>query len=132
MDIDDWYGPYDDRDPEPPDDDQPPLNLDEVTNDYEQALNEDMSGIPEHCAQALAAVPELLARLRAAETELSEWRKREHRYEYAITDGQPPTEHGVRLPYEEALVACERPELGTPWARTISTSPWGLLEAPPF
>ncbi|MDF5758569.1 hypothetical protein [Spongiactinospora sp. TRM90649] len=41
-----------------------PLDLDEVSRHYHLALGEDMSGVPEHSRECLAAVPLLLAELR--------------------------------------------------------------------
>ncbi len=121
-----------DREPEPPDE-RPPLDLDQVAGHYHQALAEDMTGIPEHSREALAAVPELLARLRAAEEELAESRSGEQRYEYAVTFGADPPakDHPFSASPEAAEWMREHPEHGTPWVRTVTTSPWHRYE-PPF
>jgi hypothetical protein len=135
----DWHQEYkDDRamgyddEPEPPE--EQPLDLDDVAQHYHEALAEDMTGIPAHCAEALAAVPGLLSRLRTAEEELADWRGREHRYEYSRTFGPAPslTSPPWLVNREEAEQAWERPELGVPWVRTITTSGWDLHEPSPF
>ncbi len=121
-----------DREPEPPDV-PPPLDLDQVAGHYHQALAEDMTGIPEHSREALAAVPELLARLSEAEGELAESSSGEQRYEYAVTLGAAPAaDHPFLASVEGAEWIRERPEHGTSWVRTVTTSPWHRYEPPPF
>lgn len=119
-----------DREPDPPED-PPPLDLDEVARHYHEALGEDMRGIPEHCKEALAAVPELLARLRAAEEEVERLHGLPRAYQYAVTDGKPPTWHTASVSRQEAEAAWQ--EAGrTPWLQVRITDPWAELEEPPF
>ncbi|MEV7011742.1 hypothetical protein [Streptosporangium sp. NPDC051022] len=131
TDINDWNDdrrPYDDS-PEPPE--EPPLNLDDVAKHYHKALAEDMTGIPKHSAEALAAVPELLARLRFAEAEVERLRNLPRTYQYAVTKGSPPTARTRPVTREEAEAAWRQPNR-VPWVQTHITDPWGVMEEPPF
>lgn len=125
-----------DRDPEPPEDDRPPLDLDTVDRHYRAALDEDLRGVPEHAEHALAAVPELLVRLRAAEEELAEWRALPYRDEFSVY--RPCRDEcdceGARTWFTEpdrALAASKR-LAGSPQGRRIYTGPWEELQTSPF
>lgn len=118
----------DDREPEPPEHDEQPLDLDELAATLADALGDPEPGAA--TAEILAAVPHLLSRLRAAEEELEDWRGRTHRYEYALTDGTEPTMPLWGLSREEAEDGRQRGR--QPWVRTVSVSDWGHLDESPF
>ncbi|WP_326829719.1 hypothetical protein OIE13_06155 [Streptosporangium sp. NBC_01810] len=131
--IDDLYEPYDDREPEPPEEHEQPLDLDELAATLADARN-DPGELGQATAEVLAAVPHLLARLRAAEAELEDWRNRTHRYEYGTTLGPLPGTSGEPfwpVSRDQAELAWQQTGL-TPWVRTISTSDWAELTEPPF
>ncbi|MDH2425736.1 hypothetical protein [Sphaerisporangium sp. TRM90804] len=121
----------DDREPEPPDD-PPPLDLDEIEALYQAALGESVVLGQHGMTVMFNAVPELLARLRAAEAELAELRGWEHRYEYVVTLGaEPAKDHPFAASAESAEWMRVHPECGTPWVRDVTTSPWRRYEPPP-
>jgi len=83
-------------------------------------------------------VPRLIAELQAAEAALEEqraaWESCTHVHEYALTrpDATPDDGGAAHITAEQADRVLAHPEVGKPWARTISTSPWAPHQAPPF
>lgn len=122
------------REPEPPEDDRLPLDLNEVDRHYRVALAEDLRAVPEHAAQALAAVPELLVRLRAAEEELAEWRALSYRDEYGVYHAGSEDCEPSRAYSHDAKSALFSAKTfgGTAQARRIYTGPWEELQEAPF
>ncbi|MEU0516617.1 hypothetical protein [Streptosporangium sp. NPDC006007] len=121
----------DDREPEPPEpEEEQPLDLDELAATLADAQHDPY--VPAATAEVLNAVPRLLARLRAAEAELADWRGRSHRYEYAVTYREEEPSSVVRVTRAHAERAWSDGIGYTPWVRTISTSDWAELTEAPF
>ncbi|GIH69479.1 hypothetical protein [Sphaerimonospora thailandensis] len=125
----------DDREPEAPElEGEPPVDLGVLTDIHARHLVEGASAEGKEAAQILLEyMPALIAELRQARAELEAWHGRDHRHEYALTpDGDKPGPYsGVNRSIAERA-AGDRPDLGTPWERTISTSQWTRYEPSPF
>lgn len=127
-----------DVEPEPTEDD-PQLDLDAVGAHYHEALAEDMSGIPEHCKEALAAVPELLVEVRELREDQERWRSLEVESRFLLTSGPPPGP-GVAVEavtQEQADVVASADPDAFPgdapavWVKRIYETGWELHVPPP-
>lgn len=128
TDIDDLYEPGDDREPEPPEPE--PYTPEEIEAALEAVT---WTGTDADLSLLLEAVPQLLAQLKAAEAELEEWRGMEVRHEFLLA--APPGQVGwvTAATREQADRALMDPAYyGTPWGRSVYTTPWRPHEAAPF
>lgn len=129
----------DDREPEPPDDEPLPIDLGQIARHYHEALAEDMSGIPEHCREALAAMPDLIAEVEQLRERLAavEAMPTEHRYVVVAAASPGPDD-----PLTEEVSAEAAIREATSWPggralrRTVHLGPWQDLvdfsTEPPF
>lgn len=128
----------DDREPEPPDDEPLPIDLGQIARHYHEALAEDMSGIPEHCREALAAVPGLLARVHDLQEELGYWRGLEEDTVYASAHGgkQRPDDCLLWVHHRDGEAADRSVEAAagaaTAYMRVRTLHPWVELAEAPF
>jgi hypothetical protein len=71
---------------------------------------------------------DLVAEVERLRTELDEWRNREHQREYVLVGPDSDPNDADPVSQRAADLALERPDLGTPWVRTVSTGPWELYK----
>ncbi|MGW4422766.1 hypothetical protein [Streptosporangium sp. NPDC004631] len=125
----------DDREPEPPDDELAPLDLSAIADAYHKALGEDLSGVPEHCREVLAAVSGLLAQAHDLQEALAYWRGLPVREEYGVTaDGGDPDQAPATpaRDADHALRLARRPGRQA-WVRSLTVHGWLQLSTePPF
>lgn len=80
--------------------------------------------------EPLTEAEELRAEVERLRAQLEDWHGREHRHEYVLVgpDGDPNDADPISE--RAANLALERPnlDLGTPWIRTVSASPWTRYE----
>ncbi|WP_030506412.1 hypothetical protein [Microbispora rosea] len=110
-----------------------PLDLDklQIAHDVYRRDGEEGNG-PQAQTYLLDAVPGLLDELREARAELDDWRNREHEQEYVLVGpGGDPNDADL-VSQRAADLALERPELVTPWVRTVTTSEWERHISAPF
>lgn len=106
------------------------LDLAEVEDAY-QVVFPEVAALGKSGKRLADAIPRLLAELREARAELDDWRNREHEQQYVLTSpGGDPNDADL-VSQQAADLALERPDLGTPWVRTVTRSEWGRYTAAP-
>ncbi|MFB9248432.1 hypothetical protein ACFFWE_09355 [Sphaerisporangium melleum] len=124
----------DDREPEPPEQDESPLDL-VAARAVLAAFQEESCVLGHKGREALDLLPVALDEVEALRRELAYWRGLPMREEYAVTeDGKAPDAADTHIRYDAAEEA-ER-HAGTAghlWTRSLTEHPWvGLVNEPPF
>lgn len=112
-----------DRDPEPPDEDGEPIDLEECLDE----LGSDSGNEP---------IDQVIRMFRQARQELAYWRSLPLRVEYVATYGQDPEQVAHPIPCPDgadALRVAGQEEDGKAWVRSLTVHPWQeLSDSPPF
>lgn len=140
TDINDLWEPGDDREPTEPDP-EPALTLEEIEVAHNAYLAGGASAEGKEAASLLLekAVPEMLAELRTAHTELKKWRAIPVTVEYELSDGAQPAgwprpttpvtrEQADAAWWDHATGRSQR----VPWAKATYVTGWEKHQAPPF
>ncbi|WP_157253122.1 hypothetical protein [Nonomuraea typhae] len=141
IDIDDLYGPGDDREPEPDDQGDPPLDLEEVRGLIVRLAV--ISGTDDDLAEKQAesrlldeVLPQALAEIEELRKQLAEWEALEKRIEIVAAPGEDPDKTAEVVSFQSVVKASEHADERPGWnvfTRIHTLQPWQQLdEEKPF